>query len=530
MTRQQHFGWFLARGFGPHGWGHPYLDWNYRWTEPALYQQSARDLEQAGFDLLIIEDAPSLGNASTIDLRVRQAFGGPKHDPLLLAPYLFDATSHLGIVPTVNPAAYLPYTAARQFATLQHLSANRLGLNVVTDTGSARHFSSAPPLSHDAAYDRAEEWLGAIKDLWHSWDDGALIADPAQGRYADGTRLQATRHRGQYFEFDGPLNAIPFDEGDPVIVSPGGSGRGLGFAGANSDVQLALAPLDVDSIREYRARIHAAAVERGRDPKDINILFAIQPVLVSSPEEADRLVAASANPDEAAVLSIAERQSSDLETDLTSQDFDRPLDLSVFGDHVSQGSINRLLGGEDPATTPLRVLLAKQARLKRIGQGGFRRHSAGACRSHREPRRKCGQRRRAAVGRRSSRDNSSDARRAGSDPAPPGHPAHRVRRRRAAREPPGLLDDRPHRGPRCRADGSTDHCTHLLDAGFDVVVYDPRPDTLAGLETAPDVAAAASIADVLVTILPGTPELGSAMADAVPATAGRRALDRPRQQ
>ena len=149
MTKQQHFGWFLARGFGPHGWGHPYLDWNYRWTEPALYQQSVRDLEQAGFDLLIIEDAPSLGNPSTIDLRIRQAFGGPKHDPLILAPYLFDVTSNIGIAPTVNPAAYLPYTAARQFATLQHLSGNRLGLNIVTDTGSARHFGDQPPLTHD---------------------------------------------------------------------------------------------------------------------------------------------------------------------------------------------------------------------------------------------------------------------------------------------------------------------------------------------------------------------------------------------
>jgi len=369
VTKQQHFGWFLARGFGPQGWGHPYLDWNWRWTEPALYQQAVRELEQAGFDLLIIEDAPSLGNASTIDLRIRQAFGGPKHDPLLLAPYLFAATSQLGIAPTVNPAAYLPYTAARQFASLQHLSGNRLALNVVTDTGSARHFGSAAPLSHDAAYDRAEEWLGGIRDLWHSWPEGALIA--SGDRYADGSRLDAVQHRGEYFAFDGPLNAIPFTEGDPIIVSPGGSGRGLGFAGANSDVQLALAPLDPDSIRNYRAKIHAAAVEKGRRPQDINILFAIQPVIVGSAEEADRLVAASANPDDAAILTIAERQSSDLETDLTALDFDKPLDLAVFGDHVSQGSIMRLLGGYDPATTPLRQLLAKQAKLKRFGEGGF---------------------------------------------------------------------------------------------------------------------------------------------------------------
>ena len=366
MSKQQHFGWFLARGFGPHGWGHPYLDWNYRWTEPALYQQSVRDLEQAGFDLLIIEDAPSMGNPSTIDLRIRQAFGGPKHDPLILAPYLFDATSNIGIAPTVNPAAYLPYTAARQFATLQHLSGNRLGLNVVTDTGSARHFGGEPPLSHDAAYDRAEEWLSGIRRLWHSWGEGALVADPARGRYADGSKLDAFQQRGEYFSFDGPLNAVPFDAGDPVIVSPGGSGRGLGFAGTNSDVQLALAPLDAASIRDYRARIHEAARERGRDPRDINILFAIQPVLVSSAQEADRLVAESANPDDATILTVAERQSSDLETDLTVLDFEKPLDRAVFGDHVSQGSIKRLTGKFNSETTPLKTLLGAQARLGRI--------------------------------------------------------------------------------------------------------------------------------------------------------------------
>ena len=365
-ARRQHFGWFLARGFGPHGWGHPYLDWDYDWTRPGLYQQSARELEQAGFDFVLIEDAPSLGSPETIDLRVRHAFGGPKHDPLLLAPYLFQATEHLGVVPTVNPAAYLPYTAARQFATLQHLSADRLGLNVVTDTGSARHFGDAPALGHDAAYDRAEEWLSGIRALWRSWGEGALVRDAPSGVYADGTRLDATAHRGEYYAFDGPLNAVPFERGEPVIASPGGSGRGLAFAGTNSDIQLALAPLTERSVREYRARIHAAAVAAGRAPSDVTIMFAIQPVIVSSPEEADRLVAASAQPDEATLRQIAQRQSSDLETDLTALDLDAPLPEALFAEHVSQGSLRRLIGDRDRATTPLRAHLTALARLGRI--------------------------------------------------------------------------------------------------------------------------------------------------------------------
>jgi FMN-dependent oxidoreductase (nitrilotriacetate monooxygenase family) len=366
MTRPQHFGWFLARGFGPHGWGHPYLDWDWRWTSPDLYQQSARELERAGFDFVLIEDAPSMGSPETIDLRVRHAFGGPKLDPLLLAPYLFQATTHLGVLPTVNPAAYLPYTAARQFATLQHLSDDRLGLNVVTDTGSARHFGDAPQLSHDAAYDRAEEWLAGLKALWNSWDDGALVADPVSGVYADGTRMRPVQHRGEYFAFDGPLNAIPFERGEPVIASPGGSGRGLGFAGANSDIQLALAPLTEPSIRDYRAKIHAAARERGRAESDIKIMFAIQPVIVASPEEADRLVAAAAHPDDAALQQIARKQSSDLETDLTALDLDAPLPEGLFGEHVSQGSIRRFVGDRDIRTAPLRAHLTAMAKLGRL--------------------------------------------------------------------------------------------------------------------------------------------------------------------
>ncbi|KIC59942.1 LLM class flavin-dependent oxidoreductase [Microbacterium hominis] len=366
MSRLQHFGWFLARGFGPHGWGHPYLDWNWDWTRPDLYQQSARELERAGFEFVLIEDAPSLGSPETIDLRVRHAFGGPKLDPLLLAPYLFQATTRLGVIPTVNPAAYLPYTAARQFATLQHLSGDRLGLNVVTDTGSARHFGGAPQLSHDAAYDRAEEWLDGIRALWNSWGEGALVRDAATGVYADGTKLDPVRHRGEYFAFDGPLNAVPFRRGEPVIASPGGSGRGLGFAGANSDIQLALAPLTEQSVRAYRAKIHAAAAERGRAPSDVKILFAVQPVIVSSVEEADRVVAASAHPDDAALRVIARRQSSDLETDLTVLDLDAPLPDGIFAEHVSQGSIRRLIGDRDAATAPLRTHLTALSRAGRI--------------------------------------------------------------------------------------------------------------------------------------------------------------------
>lgn len=369
MARMQHIGWFFSRGFGPQGWGRQDVAWGYRWTEPRLYQQAVRELEQAGLDLVIMEDAVSLGNDETLDLRVRAAYGGPKHDPLLLAPYLFDATSHIGIAPTVNAGITPPYLAARQAATLQHLSGYRFGVNLVTDVGSARHVG-APVLGHDAAYDRAQEWIDVVRRLWHSWGDGALVADEATGRFADGDRIDAFRHRGEYFEVAGPLNAVPFAGGDdPVVVSPGGSPRGLAFAGTRSDVQLALAPLDAGSVRAYRAKVLDAAAAAGRSEKDLRVLFVLKPELVASREEADRVVAASLHPDDDTLHQVALAHSSDLETDLTRLPLDAPLTASAFGDHVSQGTIRGLLGrtGELGVST-LRELLVAKARKGRLSE------------------------------------------------------------------------------------------------------------------------------------------------------------------
>ena len=90
------------------------------------------------------------------------------------------------------------------------------------------------------------------------------------------------------FTADGPLNALPIDS-DPIVVSPGGSGRGLGFAGTHSDVQLALAPLSAAAVRDYRARVIGAAAAAGRTAADLRILFVLKPEIVSSQAEAATL-------------------------------------------------------------------------------------------------------------------------------------------------------------------------------------------------------------------------------------------------
>jgi long-chain alkane monooxygenase len=361
VAAPQHFGYFFSRGFGPQAWGRSDWDWGYDWTKPELYQQSVRALEQAGMDLVIAEDAISLGNPATLDLRIRQAYGGPKHDPLLLAPYLFAATSHIGIAPTVNAGITPPYLAARQFATLAHLSSSRLGINVVTDTGSARH-AGLEPLPHDRAYDRAEEWIGLLRRLWRSWGSG-FVGDASDWTFADGDALDAFHHEGEYFTADGPLNALPLDA-DPVVVSPGGSGRGLAFAGTHSDVQHALAPLSAAAVADYRSRVVEAAAAAGRGAADLRILFVLKPVIVSSTDEADRIVEASRHPSDDDLRTAAIAWSSDSETDLLSLDLDAPIPAGTFGEHVSAGTVRGLVG--DTPDAPLRELLTRKARTGRV--------------------------------------------------------------------------------------------------------------------------------------------------------------------
>ncbi|WIB76191.1 LLM class flavin-dependent oxidoreductase [Curtobacterium sp. MCPF17_002] len=362
MAELQHFGYFFSRGFGPQAWGRADWDWGHDWTKPDLYQQSVRALEQAGMDLVIAEDAISLGNPSTLDLRIRQAYGGPKHDPLLLAPYLFAATSHIGIAPTVNAGVTPPYLAARQFATLAHLSSERLGINVVTDVGSARH-AGLPALPHDQAYDRAEEWITLLRRLWHSWGSDGYVGSRDDWHFADGSHLDAFHHQGEYFTADGPLNALPLDS-DPIVVSPGGSGRGLGFAGTHSDVQLALAPLSAAAVADYRRRVLDAAAEAGRSAEDLRILFVLKPEIVTSTAEAERVVEASRHPSDDDLRTAAIAWSSDSETDLLALDLDAPIPDGTFGDHVSAGTVRGLVG--DTPRAPLRELLTRKARKGRV--------------------------------------------------------------------------------------------------------------------------------------------------------------------
>ena len=69
------------------------------------------------------------------------------------------STSH---VPTIHPVM-----AAKQGATIDHITGGRFNLNIVTGWYQPEiEMFGEPMMEHDLRYDRATEWLEVIKLLW----------------------------------------------------------------------------------------------------------------------------------------------------------------------------------------------------------------------------------------------------------------------------------------------------------------------------------------------------------------------------
>ena len=182
-----HFGWFVGHGFGVQGWGTPGYGIGYDWKKPALYQDAVRAFERSGLDLFIIEDSLTVPDTygGSAEVSLAQASFAPKHDPLALVPYLFSATRHLGIVPTISASFYPPFTAARLLATLQHFSHEQLGWNVVTSGSdlAAQNYGLDQQIEHDRRYEKAEEFVDVVRRLWRSWEPDAIREDAEGGRF-----------------------------------------------------------------------------------------------------------------------------------------------------------------------------------------------------------------------------------------------------------------------------------------------------------------------------------------------------------
>ncbi|MEC6097173.1 LLM class flavin-dependent oxidoreductase [Enterobacter hormaechei] len=125
----------------------------------------------------------------------------------------------LGLVGTLSTSAAEPFTTARQFASLDHLSNGRAGWNVVTSPleGSAKNFSREKHPEHALRYRIADEYLDVVKGLWDSWEGDAFIRNKESGQFFDASKLHTLDHHGDFFQVSGPLNIGRTPQGRPIV-------------------------------------------------------------------------------------------------------------------------------------------------------------------------------------------------------------------------------------------------------------------------------------------------------------------------
>ena len=251
------------------------------------WQDVARILERGLFDALFIADSLGVFDiyADSPDAALRSAVQVPKHDPAVLVPALAAVTEHLGFGITSSTSYEHPFTLARRFSTLDHLTQGRIAWNIVTGyaPSSARAMGAGEVKAHDLRYDIADEFLEASYKLWEaSWEDGALLADKSGPDFIDPTRVHRIVHHGEHFTVDGIHLVDPSPQRTPFLFQAGTSPRGRAFAARHAEAVFLSDPSKA-AVKESVADIRALAQANGRDPQDVKF-YALATTIVGRTE------------------------------------------------------------------------------------------------------------------------------------------------------------------------------------------------------------------------------------------------------
>ena len=170
------------------------------------------------------------------------------------------------------------------------MSGGRAAWNIVTslNDGEAANMGHAEMMSHDARYDRAEEFVEIATRLWDSWADDAVVDDRQGGVYAKSAAIRPIDHDGAHYKVTGPLNIPRSPQGRPVFVQAGSSETGRRFAARHAEAVFT-AQMEKATAQAFYADLKALVVTEGRSPDQALILPGLSPVIGSTEAEAQRI-------------------------------------------------------------------------------------------------------------------------------------------------------------------------------------------------------------------------------------------------
>ena len=251
-----------------------------------LYKHLAQTAERGKFDIFFLADGYSV-REDRIGLAGMKGFSAVHFEAITLLSALAMVTNRIGLVATVSTTYNEPYNVARKFASLDYISQGRAGWNVITSSQDAEalNFGLDKQLENTTRYERAQEFLDVVTQLWDSWDDDAILADRESSTYFDPARVHRLNYQGKHFKVRGPLNLPRPIQGHPVICQAGASEAGWEFAARTADVMYGKA-IALSEAQRFYAGVKSKMAKYGRAPEQLKILPGLVPIVGRTEKEA----------------------------------------------------------------------------------------------------------------------------------------------------------------------------------------------------------------------------------------------------
>ncbi|MBZ9935749.1 LLM class flavin-dependent oxidoreductase [Mesorhizobium sp. BR1-1-16] len=315
MKRQMHLGLFIL-GTGSHvaGWRYPGAFDSFQ--DFAAIQEIGRSAERGKFDLIFMGDNLYADPAAHPSYTLRL-------EPMTMLSALAMTTSHIGLGATASTTYGDPWSTARAFASLDHISNGRAAWNAVTTSNAASgaNFGRAHP-DHSLRYEIAEEFVSTVKGLWDCWADDAIVKDRETGLYIDPAKVRTLDHDGPYFKVKGPLNIGRSPQGQPVVLQAGGSAPGQRLAARTADVVFSVVQ-DFDEAKAQYTSFKSLLPGFGRGADAVTMLPGVMPVVGRTDREAfDKLKTLQSFVSSTNALAML---SDRLGTDMSAYDLDGPV-------------------------------------------------------------------------------------------------------------------------------------------------------------------------------------------------------------
>ncbi|MEO5899016.1 MAG: NtaA/DmoA family FMN-dependent monooxygenase [Ilumatobacteraceae bacterium] len=267
------------------------------WSDPtsgsqldfASFVHLARTAERGKFDFFFLAEGLRLREhrGQIFDLDV---VGRP--DSMTVLAALASMTDRVGLAATVNTTFNEPYALARQFATLDHLSGGRAAWNAVTspDSFTGENFRRGGFLDRELRYDRAEEFMLTARELWDSWDAGAVLSDQAGGAFLRDGAVHPFEHRTEGFSIAGKFNVPRSPQVYPVQIQAGDSDGGRELAAKLADVIFSRHSGYSDG-RAFYSDVKRRLAAHGRTHEDLKIIPATTAVVGDTEQDAEEKAA-----------------------------------------------------------------------------------------------------------------------------------------------------------------------------------------------------------------------------------------------